>query len=178
MNEVLIKDKIFEPYLMQQRIEARITELAKQINRDFKNERVLFIPVLNGSFMFFSDLMKQVVIDCEIQFVKYASYLGTESTGKVICQLPNTARTKGETVIVVEDIVDTGRTMKQIIRDLTEQEAKQIKICSLLLKPGRYDFTHTIDYTGFEIDDDFVVGYGLDYDGAGRNLQHIYKLKD
>lgn len=147
--------------------------MAQQINTDLKNEMPLFVAVLNGSFMFAADLMKQIEIPCEISFVKMASYHGTESTGKVNELIGLNQNIEGRTVVVIEDIVDTGNTIEKLTSMLKDKKVKSFKIATALFKPSVYKKDIKIDYVGIEIPNDFVVGYGLDYDGLGRNLKDI-----
>ncbi len=176
MENVKIKDKTFKVYLNNSQIQTEIQRLAGEINARCAGKKVTFLPVLSGSFLFFADLIKHIKVEHEIYFVKYKSYSGTDSTGIVDAMLPPPASIKGTTAIIVEDIVDTGTTLKTIVPDVQKSGPDAVKICSLLLKPDKYDFAFSVDFTGFEIENDFVVGYGLDYDEAGRNLRHIYKL--
>lgn len=173
MSIVTLKDKQFKPYIKSEQIEAAVKKVAQQINADLKNELPLFIAVLNGSFMFAADLMKQIEIPCEISFVKMASYHGTESTGKVNELIGLNQNIEGRTVVVIEDIVDTGNTIEKLTSMLKDKKVKSFKIATALFKPSVYKKDIKIDYVGIEIPNDFVVGYGLDYDGLGRNLKDI-----
>ncbi len=173
MSIVTLKDKQFKPYIKSEQIEAAVKKVAQQINADLKNEMPLFVAVLNGSFMFAADLMKQIEIPCEISFVKMASYHGTESTGKVNELIGLNQNIEGRTVVVIEDIVDTGNTIEKLTSMLKDKKVKSFKIATALFKPSVYKKDIKIDYVGIEIPNDFVVGYGLDYDGLGRNLKDI-----
>jgi len=173
MSIVTLKDKQFKPYINSEQIEVAVKKVARQINTDLKNELPLFIAVLNGSFMFAADLMKQIEIPCEISFVKMASYHGTESTGKVNELIGLNQNIEGRTVVVIEDIVDTGNTIEKLTSMLKDKKVKSFKIATALFKPSVYKKDIKIDYVGIEIPNDFVVGYGLDYDGLGRNLKDI-----
>ena len=173
MSIVTLKDKQFKPYINSEQIEVAVKRVAQQINTDLKNELPLFIAVLNGSFMFAADLMKQIEIPCEISFVKMASYHGTESTGKVNELIGLNQNIEGRTVVVIEDIVDTGNTIEKLTSMLKDKKVKSFKIATALFKPSVYKKDIKIDYVGIEIPNDFVVGYGLDYDGLGRNLKDI-----
>lgn len=177
MQRVTLKDKTFVPYITAEKIAESVREMAKKINTDLVNEMPLFLVVLNGSFMFAADLLKEVTIPCEISFIKLASYHGTSSTGTVTEMIGLTEEIKGRTVVVVEDIVDTGITLEKLTNLLTKKEVKQIKVASFLLKPEAYTKTIVVDYVGMEIPNDFVVGYGLDYDGLGRNMKEIFVLE-
>lgn len=176
MQRVTLKDKTFVPYITSDKILESVKSMALKINSDLKDEMPLFLVVLNGSFMFAADLLKEVSIPCEICFIKLASYHGTSSTGTVTEMIGLTDEIKGRSVIVVEDIVDTGITLEKLINILQKRDVKQIKVASFLFKPESYTKKITIDYIGMEIPNDFVVGYGLDYDGLGRNMKDIYVL--
>ena len=177
MKSVKIKDKEFELFLTQEVIEKAIDEIAVRINNDLADKDPLFICVLNGSFIYASELMKRISIPCEVSFVKMASYKGITSTGKIkeIYGLEEDVR--GRTVVIVEDIVDTGYTMSLMLEQLICDEPKEIFVTTLLLKPDALKQQVQLDYVALEIPNDFIVGYGLDYDGYGRNLPDIYKLK-
>jgi hypoxanthine phosphoribosyltransferase len=177
MKSVKIKDKEFELFLTQEIIEKAIDEIAVNINNDLADKDPLFICVLNGSFIYASELMKRISIPCEVSFVKMASYKGTTSTGKIkeIYGLEEDVR--GRTVVIVEDIVDTGYTMSLMLEQLVCDKPKEIFVTTLLLKPDALKKQVQLDYVALEIPNDFIVGYGLDYDGYGRNLPDIYKLK-
>ncbi|WP_310668765.1 hypoxanthine phosphoribosyltransferase [Salibacter sp.] len=176
MGLIRIKDKQFKPFITHDEIEKRIVDVASKINDDYEGQTPIFLPVLNGAFMFSADLMKHVELDCEIQFVKCASYKGTESTGKVKQLIGAPTDIEGQSIVIIEDIVDTGRTIDVLVNELKKHNPASIAICSLLLKPDSYKLEHMIDYALFEIPNDFIIGYGLDYDGAGRNLKDIYKI--
>jgi hypoxanthine phosphoribosyltransferase len=173
---ITIKDKQFKPYLSAGQIDEAVKAVASRINKELANELPLFLVVLNGSFMFASDLLKEVTIPCEISFIKVASYHGTSSSGAVSELIGLSEDLSGRTVVVVEDIVDTGVTIEKLFAILQRKNVKQIKVASALLKPAAYKKEFKIDYVGLEIANDFVVGYGLDYDGLGRNLKEIYVL--
>ncbi|HMU45352.1 MAG TPA: hypoxanthine phosphoribosyltransferase [Chitinophagaceae bacterium] len=176
MATIQVHDKKFETYLSAEKIQQRIKELAETINHDFSGKRPLFVAVLNGSFMFASDLFKRVTIDAEICFIKLASYKGMKSSGKVVTSIGLEEDLFGKDVIILEDIVDTGKTLHHFLPKLLHQQPKTMKIATLLHKPEATKFHLTLDYVGFEIPDKFVVGYGLDYDGLGRNYADIYQL--
>jgi len=176
MQRVTLKDKTFVPYISSDKISASVHEMAQKINVDLVNDMPLFLVVLNGSFMFAADLLKEVNIPCEISFIKLASYHGTTSTGTVTEMIGLTEEIKGRTVMIVEDIVDTGVTLEKLVALLIKKEVKQIKVATFLFKPEAYKKDIKIDYIGMEIPNDFVVGYGLDYDGLGRNMKEVYVL--
>jgi len=177
MKSVQIRDKEFDLFIPEKDILEAIRKVADQINKDLEGKNPLFVCVLNGSFMFASELMKCVTIPCEISFVRMASYQGTKSTGKIKEVYGLEEDIKGRTVVIVEDIVDTGHTMSLVIDQLTCEEPKELKIATLLFKPQALKNDVKLDYVALEIPNDFIVGFGLDYDGYGRNLASIYKIK-
>ena len=176
MSIVKIKDKTFETSISEADIKTRIKEVAARINKDMADKNPLFLGVLNGAFIFAADLMREVTIPSEISFVKLASYQGITSTGKVHEVLGINEDLTGRHIIVVEDIVDTGRTMKQMIESLGTRNPASVSICSLFVKPDKLEEDIDIKYPCFSIPNDFIVGYGLDYDQQGRNLKEIYTL--
>ena len=176
MSTIQIKDKSFTTFLPEEKILTEVARVANEINRDLEGEKPLFLSVLNGSFMFTADLMKNLTIPCEVSFVKMASYQGTESTGQIKQLIGLNADIKGRTVVIVEDIVDTGRTMVKMLETLRAYEPKEIRIATLLVKPGKMEVDLPLDYVAMSIPDDFIVGYGLDYDELGRNYRDIYTV--
>jgi len=178
MSLIRVHDKTFEPYLTAKEIDAAINKMAEQINRDYQGKKPLFIAILSGAFMFASDLFKKLTIDAEICFIKLASYKGTKSTGHVITAIGLDVDLIHRHLIVVEDIVDTGKTLDKFLPQLSNQQPSSIKICALLHKAEATVFPIPIDYLGFTIPNKFVVGFGLDYDGLGRNIPEIYKLSE
>ncbi|MCR5513173.1 MAG: hypoxanthine phosphoribosyltransferase [Prevotella sp.] len=176
MSIVKIKDKTFKTSITQEEIQQRIKSLAARINEDMAGKNPLFLSVLNGSFMFTADLLRQVTIPCEVSFVKLASYDGVLSTGKIKEVIGLNDDITGRTVVIVEDIVDTGRTMRKMLNSLTVRHPKEIHICTLFVKPEKLEEPLDIEYAAFSIPNDFIVGYGLDYDQQGRNLNEIYTL--
>ena len=175
---IKLHDKFFDTYLSEQEIQEKIRSIAEQINKDYEGRRPLFIAILNGSFMFAADLFKYISIEAEICFIKLASYRGMKSTGNIITAIGLDQDLYGREVVIIEDIVDTGKTLNEFLPKLDHQQPKSLKIASLLHKPEATKFPLKIDYVGFSIPDKFVVGYGLDYDGLGRNLKEIYQLAD
>jgi hypoxanthine phosphoribosyltransferase len=175
---IQVLDKKFQPYIKAEQIHEQIDKLAKQINMDYAGKSPLFIAILNGSFMFAADLFKELTVDAEICFIKLASYKGTKSTGNVITSIGLDEPLKDRHVIIVEDIVDTGKTLYEFLPQLMNQQPASLKIAALLHKPDALVFPLTIDYLGFNVPDKFLLGYGLDYDGRGRNLKEIYQLID
>lgn len=176
MSTIRVHDKQFEPYLTANEINARIKVLARQLDQDYAGKKPLFIAILNGSFIFAADLFKELTMDAEICFIKLASYKGTKSSGHVITAIGLDTDLFGRDVIIVEDIVDTGKTLSEFLPQLHHQQPASMKIVALLHKPEATVFPIPIDYLGFSIPNKFVVGYGLDYDGLGRNIGEIYKL--
>lgn len=176
MSIIRVHDKQFEPYLDAQTISERIKLLAAQLSADYDGKKPLFIAILNGSFMFAADLFKELTIDAEICFIKLASYKGTKSTGHVITAIGMDMEIFDREVVILEDIVDTGKTLSEFLPQLVHQQPATMKIVALLHKPEATVFPIKIDYLGFSIPNKFVVGYGLDYDGLGRNIREIYKL--
>lgn len=176
MPSIKLHDKTFDTYLSEETIHAKISELATQINADYEDKKPLFIAILNGSFMFAADLFKCLIVDAEICFIKLASYRGMKSTGHVITAIGLDQDLYDRDVVIVEDIVDTGKTLHEFLPKLQHQQPRSLKIVALLHKAEVTKYPLTIDYTGFVIPDKFVVGYGLDYDGLGRNLKEIYQL--
>ena len=178
MSDIKVHDKQFGTYLSEEVILQKVKELAAAINKDYQDKRPLFVAILNGSFMFASDLFKQLTIDAEICFIKLASYKGTRSTGQVITAIGLDHDLYNRHVVIIEDIVDTGKTLNEFLPQLHHQNPASLKIVALLHKPEATKYPLTIDYTGFVIPNKFVVGYGLDYDGLGRNLKEIYQLAE
>lgn len=178
MKEIKLKDKTFRLTIPEADIIARVREVARQIDTDYAGRQPLFLIVLNGAFMFASDLMKEISITCEISFVKLASYQGTMSTGKVHEVIGINNDISGRDIIIVEDIVESGMTMQQMTDSLAVRNPASVKICSLFFKPSKLAVDLKVDYPAMVISDDFIVGYGLDYDQLGRNLRDIYTLKE
>jgi hypoxanthine phosphoribosyltransferase len=178
MKKVQLKDKKFVETISSETIEQSVQKVADQINEEMAGLRPIFVVVLNGAFMFASDLLKKINIDCELTFVKVASYEGTETTGKVKTLIGLNLDIEDREVIIVEDIVDTGITIEMLINDIKHQNPSDVKIATLLFKPGAYQKDIPIDYVAMEVANDFLVGYGLDYDQLGRNLDSIYVLDE
>ena len=176
MDTIQIKDKRFTTFIPEERILREVERVASEINRDLEGTNPLFLSVLNGSFMFAADLMRNLTIPSEIFFVKLASYAGTSSTGKVKELVGLNDDIEGRTVVIVEDIVDTGVTMKHLLETLQAKNPKEIRIATLLLKPDKLKVDLNIHYIAMRIPNDFIVGYGLDYDGLGRNYRDIYTV--
>ena len=178
MNTVVqVKDKKFALYISEEKIKARVQEVATQIDEDLRKKNPLFLVVLNGSFVFAADLLRDINFPCEITFVKMASYEGTSSTGEVKQLIGLNENVTGRTVVLVEDIIESGTTMKEMLRMLGEKKPKEVFITSLFVKPGCLKVDLKIDYRCFDIEDDFIVGYGLDYNEKYRNLPYVGILK-
>lgn len=176
MSTVKIKDKSFGISLTEAEIKERVKAVAAQISKDMAGKNPLLLAVLNGSFIFASDLMREMTIPCEISFVKLASYQGTTSTGKVHEVIGINENLAGRTVVIVEDIVESGTTMQRMIESLGTRNPESVRICTLFFKPEKLKVDLRLDYVAFEIPNDFIVGYGLDYDQQGRGLKDIYTL--
>ncbi len=173
---IQIKDLKFSPYISEKELLDAVDCVAKQINADYKGKEVIFIGILNGAFMFASDLLKRLNVQCKISFVKVSSYEGTQSSEKVKRLIGLTESIEGKHVVIVEDIVDTGITIENLYADLMKQNPASLEVCTLLIKPEKYTKSLPIKYFAKSISNEFVVGFGLDYDGYGRNLPSIYQL--
>ena len=171
-----VKDKIFKPYLGQPTIEKRVKELGREISKDYRGKDPIIIGVLNGAYIFLSDLSKAIDIPAEISFIKISSYEGDSSTGKVKRLIGLDVELENRHVLLVEDIVDTGLSMINLLSQVNEKEPASVKTVTLLYKPDALRHNVALDYIGFQIPNKFVVGYGLDYDGFGRNIPEIYQL--
>ena len=178
MATINVKDKTFETLIPEEEILRRVKTVADKMSKDLEGKNPLLLGVLNGSFIFAADLMRMLTIDSEISFVKMSSYDGTSSTGSVKKLVGLNENIEGRTVVIVEDIVDTGLTMERMIEYLKEFKPAEIHICTLLLKPENLKRKLNIEYVAMEIPNDFILGYGLDYDGLGRNLRDIYVVKE
>ena len=177
-SEIRLIDKTFVPYLREDQLLKRIAEIAGQIRSDYGSENVLFLSVLNGAFMFTSDLMKCLDGEVELSFIKLSSYDGVESTGKVYELIGLNQNVQGKHIVVIEDIVDTGLTVERVSNMLKLQNPLSVEVCTLLYKPDAFKGDEEPKYYGFEIPNKFVVGYGLDYNELGRNFKEIYQLKE
>ena len=176
MKKIQLKDKVFETYLTASQIETRIQALGAQIDSDFAGQDVVLLGVLNGSFMVMADLVRAIHIPLTCEFLRISSYQGTQSTGKIETVFGIGQSMEGKNVIIVEDIVDTGTSMAFLTQYLAEQKPKRLAIATLLFKKEAFLHNYALDYVGFEIPNKFVVGFGLDYDGLGRNFPDIYQL--
>jgi hypoxanthine phosphoribosyltransferase len=176
MGLLRVHDKQFKPYISAEQINEQIKRVATEINNDYKDKRPLFIAILNGAFMFASDLFKEISIEAEICFIKLASYRGVTSTGQVVTAIGLDVDLVGRDVIILEDIVDTGKTLSHLLPQLNHHNPSSLKIIALLQKPEALIYPIKIDYLGFAVPNKFLLGFGLDYDGLGRNLKEIYQL--
>ena len=178
MSTVKIKDKIFQTSITEEEIRQRVKVLGQRLSKDLEGKNPLFLSVLNGAFMFTADLLREMTIPCEVSFVKLASYEGTTSTGKVKEVIGINEDLTGRTVVIVEDIVESGKTMSRMIETLGTRNPASIHICSLFVKPEKLEVDLNIEYSAFEIPNAFIVGYGLDYDQQGRQLKEVYALTE
>ena len=178
MSIVKIKDKTFETSISEEKIKVRVRELAQRLSKDMEGKNPLFLAVLNGSFIFAADLMREMTIPCEISFVKLASYQGITSTGKIKEVIGINENLSGRTIVIVEDIVESGKTMKRMIETLGTRNPASVHICTLFVKQEKLEVDLNIEYAAFSIPNAFIVGYGLDYDQQGRQLKEVYSLKE
>ncbi len=176
MTKVQVRELVFEKFISKEEIDMAVQKVADEINLDFAGKNPLLLAILNGAFIFASDLMRKITIPCEISFVKFASYSGTMTTSKVKELIGIDEDLKGRHVIIVEDIVDTGITMDKLLVDVKEMDPASVKVACFCFKPEAFRKDFVLDYIGLKISNDFIVGYGLDYNGYGRNLPDIYKI--
>ena len=176
MSRVKIKDKTFETSMTEAEIKQRVKELAQQMSRDLEGKNPLFLAVLNGAFIFAADLMREMTIPCEISFVKLASYQGTTSTGTIHEVIGINEDLMGRTVVIVEDIVESGLTIKRMMEQIGTRHPASVQVCTLFFKPEKLKEDLTLDYVAFSIPNDFILGYGMDYDQQGRGLKDLYTL--
>ena len=175
---ITIKDKHFEPFIHHEQIAERVAQLADRLNKDYQGKDPVLISILNGAFMFTADLVRHLTFDHEIQFAKFSSYEGMETTGKVKQLIGVTTDLTDRDVIIVEDIIDTGTTMHNLLPKFRERGVRSVEIATLLMKPGKLRVPLNVKYCAMEIPNEFIVGYGLDYDGIGRNYKSIYVVKE
>jgi hypoxanthine phosphoribosyltransferase len=176
MKEIRILDKNFREFITEKAIQERVDEIVRQMNTDLVGKDVVFLGILNGAFLFAADLFRRIELQVRISFVKLASYEGTSSSGTIKELIGWNEDIRNKTIVVIEDIVDTGNTLERIVDELIIRKVSEVKIATMLYKPQAYTKSIPLDYIGFEIPNDFVVGYGLDYDGYGRNLPSVYTL--
>ncbi len=177
-KKVQFKEHLFEEYITSDKIQEIVSDVAMQIEKDLKGEKPLFIGILNGSFRFLNDLFKNLTMECEVEFVKLKSYESTESTGEITELIGLRDSLEGRTVVIVEDIIDTGLTMANVVNDILNMKPKEVKVATMFLKPDVYTGALVPDYLGMEVPPEFIIGYGLDIDGLGRNLNSVYKKID
>ncbi len=175
-STIQVKDKKFEIFISSEAIDAAVTKVADSMNKELQDKDPLFLIILNGAFMFAADLLKKITVDCSLSFVKLASYSGTKSTNVVKELIGLNEKIEGRSVIVIEDIIDTGQTLEVLLELLKKYNAASVQIATLLFKPEAFKGNYKIDYVGMDIPNDFIIGYGLDYDGYARNLPDIYKI--
>jgi len=175
-ENIKLHDKVFKPFIGEAKLQEAIQKVADKLNKDLKDENPLFLIVLNGAFVFAADLLRKFNYDCDISFIKLSSYSGTKSTHTVREIIGLDYNVKDRTIVLIEDIVDTGITMEHVINQMDKLGAKEVKIATLLFKPGSFQKSYDIDYIALDIPNDFIVGYGLDYDGKGRNIPEIYTI--
>jgi hypoxanthine phosphoribosyltransferase len=176
MAIVRVKDKDFAPFISEEKISEAVARLASGINQDYRGKEPLFLCILNGSFIFAADLIRRIDLPCQVSFVRYSSYAGTESTHYIKNLIGLNEDLAGRDIVIVEDIIDTGLTIAHLLEELKNKMAASVRIAAFCMKPGAFKEDYSIDYLGISIPDDFVVGYGLDYDGYGRNLPAIYRI--
>jgi len=177
MQLLRVHDKQFQPYISAEQINEQVKRVAAEINKDYEGKKPLFIAILNGAFMFASDLFKEITIEAEICFIKLASYKGVASTGQVVTAIGLDVDIVGREVIIIEDIIDTGKTLSHFLPQLKYHHPASLKIAALLHKPDAMIYDIKINYLGFKVPNNFLIGYGLDYDGLGRNIKEIYQLQ-
>ena len=178
MEKVIVKDLSFEVLISEEEIKSRLAELGREIAVKFAGEELVLLGVLNGSFVVMADLAREIALPLSVEFLRISSYSGTNTTGEVKSLIGLNADLEGKNVLIVEDIVDTGISMNHLIAELSKRNPKCLQIATLLFKKEAFRFNYTLDYVGFEIPNKFVVGYGLDYDGLGRNLPDLYQLSE
>lgn len=177
MDTIQVKDRTFRPFIRAEEISKRVAAIGAQLSKDLEGKNPLFLAILNGSYVFAADLLRSVTIPCEISFIRVSSYSGMESTGQLTEVIGLKENIEGRTVVIVEDIIDSGFTMEGLVKSLKAKNPADLRICTLLTKPGNLKVQLDIPYCAFEIPNDFIVGYGLDYDGFGRNIPGIYVVE-
>ncbi len=172
-----VKDKDFEIFIPEEDIDKIVRRLADEVSKDYEGKDIVACPILTGSFMFASDLVRRFTVPCEVCFVRYASYSGMSSTGEVKCMLPFPPELEGRDVLIIEDVVDSGFSMKRMLQSVWALKPRSVRICTLFFKPNAFKGDYKVDYVGREIGNEFIVGYGLDYDEQGRTLKDVYVVK-
>lgn len=173
-----IKDRDFKPFVTEAEIDGIVRRLAEEISRDYKDRDLVACPILTGAFMFAADLLRRLTVPCEVSFVRYASYSGMSSTGQVKCMLPFPPDIEGRDVLIVEDVVDTGLSMQHMLEAVRALHPRSVRVCALFFKPESFKGDYRVDYVGREIGNEFIVGYGLDYDEQGRTLPEVMVVSD
>ena len=173
-----VKDKEFKPFITEAEIQQIVVRLAGEVSSDYKDSNMVVCPILTGAFMFASDLVRRLTVPCEVAFVRYTSYSGLSSTGNVRCMLPFPPEIEGRDVLIVEDVVDSGLSMSHILDAVWKLNPRSVRICALFYKPAAFKGDYKVDYVGREIGNEFIVGYGLDYDEQGRNLPEVLVLDE
>lgn len=173
-----IKDRDFKPFVTEAEIDGIVRRLAGEISRDYKDRDLVACPILTGAFMFAADLLRRLTVPCEVSFVRYASYSGMSSTGQVKCMLPFPPDIEGRDVLIVEDVVDTGLSMQHMLEAVRALHPRSVRVCALFFKPESFKGDYRVDYVGREIGNEFIVGYGLDYDEQGRTLPEVMVVSD
>ena len=171
-----VKDREFEVFISEEELDRIVKRLAAEVSRDYEGQDLVACPILTGAFMFAADLIRRLTVRCEVSFVRYSSYSGMSSTGEVKCMLPFPPEVEGRDVLIIEDVVDSGFSMKRMLQSVWALKPRSVKICSLFFKPAAFKGDYKVDYIGREIGNEFIVGYGLDYDEEGRGLKEIYKV--
>lgn len=173
-----VKDKDFKVFIPEEEIDGIVRRLAAEVSRDYEGKDLVACPILTGAFMFAADLVRRLTVPCEVSFVRYASYSGMSSTGEVKCMLPFPPELEGRNVLIVEDVVDSGFSMKRMLQSVWALKPRSVKICTLFFKPGAFKGDYEVDYVGREIGNEFIVGYGLDYDEEGRTLKDVWVVEE
>lgn len=173
-----IKDRDFKPFITEAELDGIVRRLAADISRDYQDSNLLACPILTGAYMFAADLLRRLTVPCEVSFVRYVSYSGMSSTGEVKCALPFPSDIEGRDVLIVEDVIDTGLSMQHMLAAVKELRPRSVKVCALFFKPGAFKGDYKVDYVGRNIGDEFVVGYGMDYDEQGRTLPEVMVVED
>lgn len=173
-----IKDKEFRTFISEAELQQIVGRLAGEVSRDYQTGDLVVCPVLTGAFMFAADLVRRISVPCEVGFVRFSSYSGMESTGRVTCSLPFPSTVEGRDVLIVEDVVDSGLSIQHMLQEVKALHPASVRVCALLFKPGAFRGNYRVDYVGRNIGNEFIVGYGLDYDEQGRNLPEIYVIDE
>ena len=173
-----IKDRDFKPFITEAELDGIVRRLAADISRDYQDSNLLACPILTGAYMFAADLLRRLTVPCEVSFVRYVSYSGMSSTGEVKCALPFPSDIEGRDVLIVEDVIDTGLSMQHMLAAVKELRPRSVKVCALFFKPNTFKGDYKVDYVGRNIGDEFIVGYGMDYDEQGRTLPEVMVVEE